>query len=430
MPARLTTLSEGLFCFFAISVLMGAYTPIPSKLAGDILVSGEQNPVSTAAHAVILLGLAILCTVHWRRIAFVASQSKALFLFVLLAGASAAWSSTPDVTLRRVVILGSSMVFSWYVYVRFPMETNIRMVARCALISGLASALVAITMPRIGIMAGGDVAGDWNGVYTHKNELGWMMVLGVLSYGWLWMHERRRRVWHALFLFFCVLMSFMARSATSVGTIILLPVIGYGVRIAKIPGITRLWVLHALCLLVVGSIGGAVLSQSDLPAILGLLGRDSSLTGRVPLWGVLIEQISQRPIIGYGFGGYFVQSNPNFQWIVRLVDWQGVPEAHEGYIELLLQLGVVGFLLGIWIMVVIMSLSLSRPLRDELIWADFAAVFVISLSIMNLSESLLLSAGDIYCMILSLMYSGLRAELGRRRIEALRNRLPTSLALT
>ncbi|MDQ2802566.1 MAG: hypothetical protein M3Y41_07735, partial [Pseudomonadota bacterium] len=188
---------ELLFCFFAISVFMGAYVSVPFRLAGTSLASGEANPLSTACQTTILLGLALFCTLRWRRVGFVALQGKALLLFMLLATASLAWSDAPDLTLRRVVTLSSTVIFAWYACASFPMERMIRVLAASILISGVASAAVAVGLPQVGVMTEGSLAGAWSGVYAHKNPLGWMMILGCLSYGWLWVHTPRRRLRYA-----------------------------------------------------------------------------------------------------------------------------------------------------------------------------------------------------------------------------------------
>src|SRR3546814_8434536 len=58
-------------------------------------------------------------------------------------------------------------------------------------------------------------------------------------------------------------------------------------------------------------VAGGELGSSAQDAV--LLGREdpgsgdpTSLTGRVPLWGVLIEHyVSERPLLGYGFQGFW-----------------------------------------------------------------------------------------------------------------------------
>ena len=417
-PSGVAALLERAFCCFAISVFMGAYVSVPLKLAGTSLASGEANPFSTACQTAILLGLAVLCARRWRRVAFVVVQSRALLLFMLLAAASLAWSAAPDLTLRRVVTLGSTVGFAWYACASFPMERMIRMIAACALVSAVASAAAALALPAVGVMTEGDLAGAWNGVYAHKNPLGWMMILGCLSYGWLWAQTPQRRVRYGLYIVFCFAVAVMSRSRTAQLMILLLPVVACGIGVAKLGGLSRFWAVY---LLIVGGAVAAVLGWLFFADVMTALGKDPTLTGRVPLWSFLLGDVAERPMLGYGYGAYFLDVSAHLQWIRRLVDWSA-PEAHEGYIELLLQLGIPGLALGVWLLLSTARMALSRPLRDELPWASYAAVYAICYLAINFIDTMLMNPGDIQSMILPMLYAGLRSELAQRRIAGPRAR--------
>ena len=57
-----------------------------------------------------------------------------------------------------------------------------------------------------------------------------------------------------------------------------------------------------------------LLAVWKMDAILGVLGRNSSLTGRIPLWNYLMTNfISQRPWLGHGFGVFW-----GFEWHYRV----------------------------------------------------------------------------------------------------------------
>jgi len=40
-------------------------------------------------------------------------------------------------------------------------------------------------------------------------------------------------------------------------------------------------------------------------AILRILGRDNSFTGRIPLWNVVLQEIASRPLFGFGYGAFW-----------------------------------------------------------------------------------------------------------------------------
>ncbi len=403
---------EGLFCFFALSVFMGAYLSIPLKLSGEALKSGEADPLTGACRTAILAGLVLLCALRWRRVGFVILQSKALLLFLSLATVSAAWSAAPDMTLRRVVALSTTVMFAWYACASIPLERMIRLLAASILTSAVISAAIAIGVPQAGVMTEGDLAGAWNGVYMHKNQLGGMMLLGCLAYGWLRVQTPHRRFRYLLCGLFCFAVAVMSRSRSAQVMIVLLPLIACVVSLAKLRGVTRLWVVY---LLIIGSAVGGVLGTLFFADVMVALGKDPSLTGRVPLWSFLISEIGKQPVLGYGYGAYFLDWSARLQWINTLTSWN-VPEAHNGYIEMLLQLGIPGVILAAWLLLSTACLALSKPLRDELPWASFATVYAIAFLLLNLVELLLMNPGDIHSMILPMLYVGLHTELARRRI--------------
>jgi O-antigen ligase len=66
------------------------------------------------------------------------------------------------------------------------------------------------------------------------------------------------------------------------------------------------------------------------------------LEGRVPIWELCIAYASARPLLGYGFEGFWNPSH--IEWISSELHW-AIPAAHNGYLDLVLSVGVIGLLL-------------------------------------------------------------------------------------
>ncbi len=79
--------------------------------------------------------------------------------------------------------------------------------------------------------------------------------------------------------------------------------------------------------------------------LLGLLGRSADLTGRSnKIWAAVLERVGEHPVIGNGFSSPWVPTDPAFDgWIVD----HGITvfHAHNMWLDVLLQLGVLGLLL-------------------------------------------------------------------------------------
>ena len=82
-----------------------------------------------------------------------------------------------------------------------------------------------------------------------------------------------------------------------------------------------------------------ILTNRDM--LFSLLDKDPSLTGRTELWPYVIDAIMRRPLLGWGFTAFWSPLNPYSIEISNLVRW-GVPEAHNGLLQALLDVGVIG----------------------------------------------------------------------------------------
>ncbi len=85
----------------------------------------------------------------------------------------------------------------------------------------------------------------------------------------------------------------------------------------------------------------AELSFGIFEKIADLTGHESTLMGRAELWGELLA-LHTNPIFGVGFESFWLGDNANPIWDVR---WWHVDEAHNGYLEVYLDLGLVGLFL-------------------------------------------------------------------------------------
>src|SRR5262249_21893292 len=71
------------------------------------------------------------------------------------------------------------------------------------------------------------------------------------------------------------------------------------------------------------------------------LGKDATLTGRTALWYLVADAIAYRPWFGYGYGAFWLGATGESASIWSALSWQPA-EAHNGFLDLGLQLGLVG----------------------------------------------------------------------------------------
>ncbi len=69
------------------------------------------------------------------------------------------------------------------------------------------------------------------------------------------------------------------------------------------------------------------------------LGKSETLTGRTTIWQLAIDAVNLQPLLGHGMGGFWETSQA--QILRAYADW-AVPHAHNGFLEVALQIGWVG----------------------------------------------------------------------------------------
>jgi O-antigen ligase len=143
----------------------------------------------------------------------------------------------------------------------------------------------------------------------------------------------------ATLLLFGIALLALANSATSRASFALG---GLLIIATSIPFIKRRpRAVHVLVLMIV-IVGGGVVLLGGGSGIVHALGRRSDLTGRTQIWDELIPMVPN-PVVGAGFESFWLGSRLAQIWAAN----PGNPlnEAHNGYIEVYLNLGWLGVLL-------------------------------------------------------------------------------------
>lgn len=66
----------------------------------------------------------------------------------------------------------------------------------------------------------------------------------------------------------------------------------------------------------------------------------STLTGRLPLWEILVEAIEDKPLFGYGYLAYWDKARIEF--LTDQLQWE-IPHGHNMYLDVLLDGGLIAF---------------------------------------------------------------------------------------
>lgn len=327
---------EYLWHIVALALLAGAFVPLwRSQVLGDIEMR-EGDAILRMVLLISFAGVGLLLW-HFQSALRVARRNWFIWLPVGLAFLSALWSEVPELTIRRSVAVLLATLYGLLLSVRFSPTIVLRLV-------GLAMAVIVIASV-VSISMGAQWAvmqylhpGSWQGVMLHKNSLGKICVVAMI---FAWPLAQAAVKLEKLFWIgiagMAIYLVIGSNSATAMVVTVLLIIVGSVIKLVqRWSNRAKRWL--ALLLAASGLLIG-VLAFVWIEEIVYLLGRDLSLTGRVPLWLALWPVLWQRPLLGYGFGAFW--DSPLAENVAQLANWQAV-HAHNGILELWLDLGILG----------------------------------------------------------------------------------------
>lgn len=123
----------------------------------------------------------------------------------------------------------------------------------------------------------------------------------------------------------------------------------------------------------------------------------TKLTGRIPIWQELIEDIKKKPVLGYGYSGFFTEDR--IRRLSFIHNWE-FGNAHSVYLEALLGFGIVGFVLGISTFGSVLARGHQIFYQHRDIGLAFVLA-VLAIALVNgLTESIFLSVGYEFLVLL------------------------------
>lgn len=372
-----------LFAFFA---MQGSIPGIAPSSALEISGSAPTGLTTLGGIATQALANAVIVLLVLRRPRLVVRSITLVPWAALLAGlalASTLWSLDPMLTLRRSLPFALAGVFGLWFGVRFPAERQLAILRLTMIVLAVATIAVVAFVPTIGLDHTPGHAADWQGVFTQKNACGRMMVLAtaVVLFG---SRIRASRV-ASLALFLFVLLMSGSRGAWVIEAAVVL--LWLALKASRRGGARlRLVVAAAAPIAVVVSAAAITLM---LPRILSLLGRDATLSGRTAIWGHVAQFIRQRPLFGCGYDAFWRgMSGPSFQvdTAVHFI----VEHAHNGFLEIGLELGVAGVALFAISWLAAVRRLLPLWLHGEFAPAAFPMAVLVLVVLYDLDENTLL----------------------------------------
>jgi O-antigen ligase len=268
-------------------------------------------------------------------------HEKVFALLSILAVASSAWSQLPMISLEYSLCFAGSTMFAFYLHYRFNACEQLRIFYLLGWICIVFSIVLALFFPQYGVDT---IAGNsaWRGMFGYKNACG-MSIAFLLTVGFYVpaasLHSKILRIFYvALFVFVLI----MNKSVTAWMLVFCMVVCFVFTRTAwNFRKLDRL-IITGMGLAIACSVFSVVLFYSTEFSY--AVGKDPTLTGRTEIWSGVITSALKRPILGYGYQGFFnglQGESANMSLKGGLV----ANASHNGFLDVFVTLGGVGLLL-------------------------------------------------------------------------------------
>jgi exopolysaccharide production protein ExoQ len=295
--------------------------------------------------SLLAAGLIVLVS-RGTKVVSVLRANGPILLFFFYCAASVLWSDYPDVAFKRWTKAVGDLVMVLVVLTDDdPLTAVKRLLARAGFLLIPASVLLIKYYPDLGRGYNPWVwTPYYTGVTTTKNILG--MISLIFGLGSLWRifqefdkGDRRRRtgrlIAHGALLAMVLWLFWVANSVTSLSCFLLgggLLVVTRMLRLAQKPFFVHLFVAAVLI------VSFSALFLDTGTGLVNDLGRDATLSGRTALWNQLLG-MAGNSLFGTGFESFWLGQRLEKLWSMY---WWHPNEAHNGYLEVFLNLGWTG----------------------------------------------------------------------------------------
>jgi O-antigen ligase len=209
----------------------------------------------------------------------------------------------------------------------------------------------------------GDPAPGWSATFSHKNGLGFFCLYAAVA---LFFDGSR---WRWAWLLATVVLLVGSQSSTALALVVAVTGIVMWRSSTQAFLATHQKSAYRLLSLTALAFGGAALLTRPSLAT-DALGRDLSLTGRTDIWLPVQRQIRQHVEVGLGWGGVWRPASRPTLEMWREARFEAF-YAHNGYLDIMLQLGAVGAVLFLLVLGGTLWRLVRMPATRGPLWSVF-----------------------------------------------------------
>ncbi len=395
--ARLEKIFVGIL-FFTITSSSGVTPTIFQKLHPSIFMNLETTAPTIIGQLAIYSGMMLILIPRLskttRNLVNVAIKwiiGDCFFcLFLLMMTLSPLWSQTPEHSFRAVLTLWGITLVSIYVGKQYSWVE----------IYGLLRWLSALLAVWGVVQKNPSSDGCWTGILSHKNPFSFQMA-NTASLWILYAVKEKKYRYFSLFITLIALIG-LQKGCSGASRILTAILISFWIYLSVLKRLPVKWAFLCFLLFLVGSICIGILVLNNLEAIVvDGLKKDMTLTGRTNFWPLIIDRINhESPIFGYGISGFWQSWRGLEDPAYGIIDVKSgfvPPHSHNGFIDILCELGWGGLLLLFLSLFNNIFRGIKYLIKESFPESALPLYLLTFMLMTNLTEGGLLGIGTYWC---------------------------------
>ncbi|MEM8810146.1 MAG: O-antigen ligase family protein, partial [Cyanobacteria bacterium P01_G01_bin.38] len=371
-------------------------------------IFSDDPAIMSPLRYLILLLAGLFALMRWRSTLRAVQRGGLIWLLIGLTMISVMWSNYPDHAIESIrgEILPLTS-FSVYFASRFHPREQLRLLSIALGIGSLISLFYVFAIPSIGTHTSGAFAGAWKGIYGQKNSFSAYMTITLVTFFVLSVNNVNRfeRLICRSFLGLSIAMVILSTSKTGLVVFITILFLLLAYQRFRWQGKrTVFWVDVATLIALVA--GCYVFSNWEL--LISSLGRDPTLTGRTLIWEGAFEKLDSDLWLGFGRESFWLEENPLSRGFSGLHDGYRPAHAHNGFIDLIVDLGVVGLVIFLIGYLATFALALRRSYLAKTPEDFWPIAVMLLILVYNMTESLLMKRANLFFVLYLINFFSLR----------------------
>lgn len=361
----------------------------------DAKIFGFEGIFNIASYGIVFF----LIIFRWKRCIYVATQDLSLLILFATVVLSFFWADNPGISFDNCRASLRTFLFGVYLAAQYKpkelMQLMLKMFTVALVINIIFSSFViAIGQPYLAVTMTNNEA-SWQGLLTHKQYFGRMMAHSSILFLLTALSNKRLRLLYWMGFIVSIVFLILSQSKTAwllcLLGLTMLPILKLSNFQYKLRTI-----IYIILVFIIGTIAIVVFGNFET-IVVDILRKPPDLNGRLDIWNLAIQSGLKRPWLGYGMGGFWITYDG---WsVIKSVPWvfnavvssnRSTFHCHNGYIEIFLQIGIIGLILFasnllVGIKRIINLLHLTKSV--EFLWM---LIFIITTLLGLVSETLVI----------------------------------------